>query len=92
MTENKLQEPAIGSALRGGFVKWPAPGEVMSGVVTYINLEEGSTDLQGNKHGLLQVYDPTVGDQGDGDHGFTGGSTWPKRLCWQRLTIVSGAG
>lgn len=65
MTEIKLREPAAGSALRGGFVKWTAPGDTVEGVVTFVDLEKGSRDAKGNVHGLLQVYDRTVGDQGD---------------------------
>lgn len=65
MTEIKLREPAAGSALRGGFVKWTAPGDTVEGVVTFVDLEKGSRDVKGNVHGLLQVYDRTVGDQGD---------------------------
>ena len=65
MTEIKLREPAAGSALRGGFVKWTAPGDTVEGVVTFVDLEKGSRDMNGNIHGLLQVYDRTVGDQGD---------------------------
>ena len=65
MPEIKLREPATGSALRGGFVKWTVPGDTVEGVATFVDLEKGSRDMNGNVHGLLQVYDPTVGDQGD---------------------------
>ena len=58
-------EPQAGSPLRGRFVKWPTPGDTVEGVVTFVDLQEGSHDGNGNVHGLLQVYDPSVGDQGD---------------------------
>lgn len=63
------QEPSAGYLLRGRFVKWPEPGYAVEGIVTFVNLEEDCTTT-GEPQGLVQIYDPSAVDQGEGDHGF----------------------
>ena len=60
----------MASPLRGVFVKFPSVGTVVEGIVTFCDLDAGGFDMNRQPTGLVQIYDPTVGDQGEGDHGF----------------------
>ena len=68
MSDIKWRSPS--GAYRGIFVKFSDPGDTVEGVVTFLSLTEGSVTY-GDKapQGMVQLYDPSVGDQGEG-HGF----------------------
>ena len=59
-----------GIRYRGVFVKWADVGYTVEGIVTYADLEVGATTTTGEPQGMVQIYDPSVGDQGPGNHGF----------------------
>ena len=72
MTEPEGMKPEAGPLLRGRFVRFPEVGATVEGIVTYVDLKSGATTMDTPREpiGVVQIYDPSVGDQGEGDHGF----------------------